>query len=155
MLGEFNADAGTDNVYLSTVVHEANTAGYLGAQREAFESGNPDTLAAAFESSGVLRPTQDNGNTVNIPQAAKRLAGGQFMAYYIRAVAYRAVQDERSLEIYRARESANPRPESEAKIGTRLDPSELLADLRDKSRTPWTFAVLPEVSSGLSVRLVD
>jgi hypothetical protein len=55
-----------------------------------------------------------------------------------------------TVEIYRARESSWSRPESEMKIGTKINAIELLNDLRGSvGEEP---KILPEVNSGLSVK---
>jgi hypothetical protein len=54
------------------------------------------------------------------------------------------------VEVYRARQSRQARPESELMIGMKLDPTELLADLRDSiGELPKN---LPDIYSGLSVK---
>jgi hypothetical protein len=153
MLSELDADVSAGNVYESAVLDSSRRAEYIASQRRAFESGDPDTLANDLAAHGLFLERQANGSSVNVPAAATRLAGGQFGAYYVRAVALRAIEGGQNLEIYRARPSSNPRPGSEAKIGQRLDPAVLLADLQDNSSSPGNFAVLPEVNSGLLVRL--
>lgn len=153
MLSEFEADVSADIVYESAVLDSSRRAEYIAAQRRAFESGDPDTLANDLAAYGLFLERQSNGSRVNVPAASIRLAGGQFGAYYVRAVALRAIESGRTLEIYRARPSSNPRPESEAKIGQHVDPAALLRDLQDNSRSPGNFGVLPEVNSGLLVRL--
>ncbi|WP_314453537.1 hypothetical protein [uncultured Microbacterium sp.] len=154
MLEEFESDAARGAVLPSAVVTPGREAEYLDAQRQAFAQHDPDWLAEKIEFSGMLATQQANGARVNATAAAKRLAAGQFGAYYARAVGGRAVDEGRAIEVYRARHSANPRAGSDAKIGTRPDPAALLADLRDNSTTPGSFAILPEVGSGISVKLV-
>lgn len=110
-------------------------------------------MASAILASGMILDRQSNGSRVNKPDAAARLSGGQFGAYYLRAVASRALDEEREIQIYRARPSANPRPESDAKVGQRPSASELLDDLRSNSSTA-NFSILPEVRSGLLAQLV-
>lgn len=155
MLDEFDNDRRVDAVFPSKVVEAARTADYLDAHRDAFASGTPESFAAGVRGSGMLRERQDNGNRVNPDSASSRIADGQFNVYYTRAVAARAAEVGGEVEIYRARPSSNPRPESEARIGTRLNAEALLTDLRDNSTAPGNFSVLPEVNSGLSVRLID
>jgi hypothetical protein len=153
MLDELETDVIAGVVLESRVIDPGLFDKYLDMQRVAFATGNPDSLAADILASGILLDRQANGNRVNHEAAAKRLAGGQFGAYYSRAVGIVAEDGADEVEIYRARHSTNPRVESELKIGTRLDAARLVADLRANSSTA-EFLVLPEVNSGLLVRLI-
>ncbi len=154
MRDEFESDVAGGLVFPSAVVSPGREDDYLDAQRRAFAANDPDWLADEIETSGMLATHQANGARVNPAAAARRLAAGQFGAYYARAVSGRALDEGRAIEVYRARHSASPRPGSDAKIGSRPDPADLLADLRNNSTMPGNFAVLPEVNSGISVKLV-
>lgn len=154
MLEEFESDVRGSTVFTSAIVDSARTADYLDLQRRALAEGTPDSLAADFVASSLLNEHQANGAKVNQSSAASRLAGGQFGVYYARAVCARAVDEDREIEIYRARESSQHRPGSDAKIGTKPDPEALLQDLRENSTEPRAFSILPEVNSGITVRLI-
>jgi len=153
MLAEFEADVEDGLVYFSSVVDRSRSAEYMDAHRQAFLSGNPETFATKLAASDMFLPTQSNGHRVNVTSASQRLAGGQFNAYFIRALAAKAIDLGFGLEVYRARESSSRRSSSDALIGTSLSPEDLLQDLRAQSTDPGGFSVLPEVSSGLSVKL--
>jgi hypothetical protein len=155
MLTEFENDVLESRVCPSKVVNPSWTVDYLDAHRNAFANGDPSSFAEEIASSGMLQSHQANGNRVNARSASERLAGGQFGAYYARAVAAQAADTGARVQVYRARPSSQSRPSSEAKIGQELDAAELLDDLRRNSTTPGDFAVLPEVGSGLSVRLMS
>ena len=63
--------------------------------------------------------------------------------------------ENKEIEVCRVRESARPRPESECKIGERVDATMLLEDLRNNPGQN-TFSGIPGgVNSGLSVKLID
>jgi hypothetical protein len=155
MLAEFDSDVSDGTLYESAVVRASRTADYVDAQRRALESGDPETLAVDIATSGMLESVQANGNRVNAEAASKRLSAGQYGAYYARAVSARAVDEGTQVVVYRARESSNPRPGSDAKVGMVLSPVELLADLRSNSSSPAGFSVLPEVNSGITVQLIQ
>jgi hypothetical protein len=109
-------------------------------------------LLVDFES----RRTRSGGQTTaRLPQmAARMLAESDFNRYYMRGVAQRALDEDRQVvEVYRARLSMEPRPESAEMEGRRLPAREVLEYLRG-SREPGTFLPLARPNSGLSVRLV-
>jgi hypothetical protein len=153
MLEEFDTDVEAGLVYKSAVIEVSRMPDYIAAQRQAYADGDPGTLATAILNSGMLRSHQSNGAAVNAIAAASRVAGGQFGVYYARGVAAKALLTGRDIVIYRARSSSSPRPESEALVGRRLDATRLLGDLRVHASDPGAFSVLPQVNSGLSVRL--
>lgn len=63
--------------------------------------------------------------------AAIILAQSEFNRFYIRGLCLRAINENiDTLKIYRARESSQKRPKSEAKIGTCINARELLEDIR-------------------------
>ncbi len=100
-----------------------------------------------YERNGKLHTRKMN---IRAPQT---LAEGEFNRYYIRGLCAKVCADGGGMvEVYRARESSWARPESEALIGRRIDAAELLEDLR--THTGEAPTLLPEVNSGLSVRLV-
>ena len=72
----------------------------------------------------------------------------------MRGAALRALQEGRELEVYRARLSLEPRPESAELEGHRLSPQEVLDQLRGLSGPDPMVPRLGRVNSGLSVRLV-
>lgn len=104
-----------------------------------------------------LRRTRSGGQTTaKIPEMATRmLAEGDFNRYYMRGVCLRAIEEGRQVvEVYRARLSLEPRPESSGLEGTRLSAREALAQLRGLTRDEPVVAPLGRPNSGLSVRLV-
>src|SRR5207253_8262583 len=75
------------------------------------------------------RRTRSGGTTTaRIPQmAARLLAEGDFNRYYMRGVARHAIDESRPiLEVYRARLSIEPRPESAQMEGSRVAATEVL-----------------------------
>ena len=103
------------------------------------------------------RRTRSGGTTTaKVPQmAARLLAEGDFNRYYMRGVARRAIDESRQiLEVYRARLSIEPRPESAQVEGSRVAASEVLDHLRGPPSENPAVAPLGRTNSGLSVRLV-
>ena len=103
------------------------------------------------------RRTRSGGTTTaRVPQmAARMLAEGDFNRYYMRGLAVRSIEEGRQvLEVYRARLSLEPRPESAVLEGTRVSAAEVLNHLRGPLSADPTVAPLGRTNSGLSVRLV-
>jgi hypothetical protein len=87
--------------------------------------------------------------------APRMLAEGDFNRYYMRGVALRAIEEGRQVvEVYRARLSLEPRPESAELEGQRLPAREVLDYLRGQRVEDAATARLGRPNSGLSIRLV-
>lgn len=153
MLEEFESDVESGRVYVSARALPGTVSAYLDAQRVAFSGGDTDSLSDALVGSGIFAAHQKDGKAVNVAAAAAALGDGQFIAYYVRAVCRRAIDEDREVEVFRGQSTTEHRAESEAAIGARRDPSELLSESRAYSLEPWKFSV-GKVNSGLAVKLV-
>ena len=103
------------------------------------------------------RTTRSGGQTTaKVPEmAARMLAEGDFNRYYMRGVALRAIDEDRQVvEVYRARLSLEPRPESAELEGHRLPAREVLDYLRGQRVEDPSIVRLGRPNSGLSIRLV-
>ena len=102
-----------------------------------------------------LRQTPSGAQTTaKLPGMAPRLlAEGDFNRYYMRGVALRAIQEGKDVEVYRARLSLEPRPDSSELEGHRLTARELLDQLRGVTPFDPSTPRLGRVNSGLSIRL--
>lgn len=103
------------------------------------------------------RRTRSGGTTASkIPRVAPRvLAEGDFNRYYMRGVALRAIEEGRQIvEVYRARLSVEPRPESAELDGRRLPATDVLGHLRGEGSQDPGAGLLGRTNSGLSARLV-
>ena len=79
---------------------------------------------------------------------------GEFNVFYCRGLCRRAVAEGiPRLEVYRARNSLNPRRESEAAIGFLVEPEVILIDLRNTHGTQPTFGLPPGPNTGLTLRI--
>lgn len=154
MLEEFESDAGSGRVYASKRARPGTESTYHDAQRTAFAGGDADSLNHALATSDIFAPRQSDGKVVNVLAAAEALGDGQFVAYYVRAICRRALDEAREIEVYRGQATAVHRSESDALIGSRPDPAALLAELRDASLEPWRFGAVGKVNSGLAIKLV-
>ena len=82
------------------------------------------------------------------------MAEGEFNRFYVRGLCRRAIEDDiHGLIVYRAKAVAVPRPGSEEKIGTSVDPTAILADLRVAIGVEPALGMPPGPNSGLTVKL--
>lgn len=161
MLAELERDLKTDNLYLGKYLSAAGETEYPKLLREAIESGTDDSLAAALTAPGLFKSHYEkkkpSGGFTNakVPHTANRtLAEGEFNRFYLRGICLRALAEgTNSIEIYRARASSNPRTESEEMIGTRLNATVLLNDLRVNTGVDLALGLPPGPNSGLSGRV--
>jgi hypothetical protein len=158
MLDEANLHGAHATEYFGKRLTAAGQADWPDLLREAIREGTPESLGVALRVNGRLK-TREMSHRNGVPyekdvprNAAELLAEGEFNRYFCRALCLRAIAENRSLTVYRGRHSDNPRPESEAWIGKRVDPNALLNDLRENAGGEPAMG-LPSVNSGLTVRL--
>lgn len=159
MLEEIDAAARDGNLYFSKRFTPAGTAAWADLLREAAQDHTEHWLAYQLEVPGLMTGlegsgTPSGGYTIkHVPHtAAETLAEGQFNRYYILALCRRAAEENKlDVFIYRAKQVINPRPESEALIGTRLRAADLITQLRPV-RSSLNHQLL-KPNSGLSVHL--
>ena len=158
MIEEINLDVAGTGLYVSRYLNESGAERWEALTLEAASTGTDDSLAAELArgcmKAQVERQKPKGGYTlVKVPYTAPQtLAEAQFNMYYMRALATRALSKSRALLVYRAKYVEHPRPESEAMIGSRIDPRLVLDELRrTKGVDPSIRIPLP--NSGLSVRL--
>jgi hypothetical protein len=159
MADEIASDIASGALYLSPRLTPSGRRDYPKMLAAAAAKGSPDSLAA------ILRPlmaakemsTSKTGKPYekNVPvNAAESLAEGEFNRFYVRAVCLTALANGcQEVEVYRAKPVSTPRPESEARIGKRIDAAKLLADVRTTVRTDTALGVPAGPNSGLSAKL--
>ena len=159
MVSEIDADGEGGGFYLSNHLSGEGQETWPRLLREAAAEGNDDSLAQtlrnnrSFKTHYERRKPKGGYTTAAVPVTAPdTLAQSQFNMYYMRALALRAKSEGRTLTIYRARESNNPRPESEAMIGQQLNPDTVLEVLR-RTKGVEPDINIPMPNSGLSLRL--
>lgn len=161
MLSEIDLDVGNDALYKGGRLTDAGSASWETILRDACRTGNDATLAAALGAPGGTHlcatepnPRSPTGEPKAVPFTADvTMAEGEFNRFYIRALCVRAIDDGTDLEIYRARPSAKPDPQSEGRIGQTPDAAALLTDLRTNVGVATALGLPPHPNSGLSVRL--
>jgi len=157
MVEEFNSDIKSDNCYTSTRFHDVGKNCYLKIMPEHLSRGDDDSLAQALRNNDcfITHETDKNGREKRVPLTAPQtFAEGEFNRFYMRAVAIRALKGSNSIEVYRARNSENPHPDSETMVGRLIDAQVLLNDLRDCKGIETTLG-LPRPNSGLSIKLIS
>lgn len=145
---------------MSPRLNNKGRADYPGLLRTALTQGDDSSLAAELSAGGLLKTheTRKRGGktyTARVPSnAAETLAEGEFNRFYLRGLC-RFALDTRidHLIIYRAKQVREPRPESEARIGTKISPHLLLEDLRAHPGVDTALGLPPGPNSGLSARL--
>lgn len=86
--------------------------------------------------------------------APDTLAEGEFNRFYARGLCARAIADGiPDVEVYRGKQVQRPRPESQSKIGNRINVKALLEDLRKSQGVEPALGLPPGPNSGLTVRL--
>jgi hypothetical protein len=137
MNAELDFDEKDGGPYLSPRLSPGGADAYPRLLREAITSGNDQTLEVALAGPGMFNATETYERSGKIHerkmnrQAPQTLAEGEFNRYYIRGLCARLCGDGGgTVEVYRARSSSWSRPGSEALIGTRIDATQLLDDLR-------------------------
>lgn len=151
---EIEKDIQEDNFYLSERLNDEGKKVYKDLLVKSIEEGDEELFEKDLDINKYFNPTYPRqGKLVKTPvNAAKLLTQCEFNRYYIRAICLKALESgQNEVEVYRARQSSWSRPESGAKIGQKLRVEELILDLRNSvGKEP---KVLPEVNSGLSVKL--
>ena len=161
MTAEITFDEQRNALYTSKRFTMVGAAEYPAILKEAVTSGGDADLAAKLRIHGCFAETETRqlkGGKVSIAKvpatAPDTFAEGEFNRFYLRAICLAAIADGIDhVVVYRARHSENPRPESEALIGTRLDPKRLLEDLRSNVGVDTCLGLPPGPNSGLSARL--
>lgn len=159
MLSAIEEAEKTNNIYYSTRFNSNGNQRWLPLLKEAASQYNEHWLAYQLEANVLMKDfegaqTPSGGYTIkHVPHtAAETLAEGQFNRFYILGLCKRAsAEGITHLEIYRAKFSSEPRPESQALIGTKLSITEIESQLKVTNNSFRSFLVKP--NSGLSVRI--
>jgi hypothetical protein len=157
MVEEFKSDIKSDSCYTSTRFHQVGKDCYFQIMPGHLEKGSDDSLAQDLKANDCfnMHETDKNGKQKKVPVTAPQtFAEGEFNRFYMRALSVRSISEDFSIEVYRARYSENPSPESEAMIGKILNSEVLLRDLRDCKGIETTLG-LPRPNSGLSIKVAQ
>lgn len=161
MAQELSRDLVYGTLYLSPRLTPEGRAAYPVLLEEVLHWYDPEWLDDALRYSGYLvaleerRAGGDEPVQVHVPTtAAEMLATDEFNRYYMRGVCLRALAEGVGIvEVYRGRESVEPRAASQAMVGRQLSAAALLEDLRNWPDHPPVLGLPTGYNSGLSVRL--
>ncbi|HSL83080.1 MAG TPA: hypothetical protein VLF66_09900 [Thermoanaerobaculia bacterium] len=157
MVAEISKDIASESYYRSKVLTDAGHDAWPDLLRAAAASHDDDWLAEELQREGILlsdTTTKSGPKQVNIAAASARLAEGQFNRYYMQAICVVAMASgEDEVEIYRARESENPRSKSAELIGQRFPAIKILTNLRQSEGIETDFPLLAP-NSGVSIRRI-
>ncbi len=159
MLKAIEEGESTGNIYYSTRFNQNGNDQWLTLLKQAAQQFNEHWLAYQLESRGLMKDFESavkpsGGYTIkHIPHtSAETMAEGQFNRFYILGLCKRARAEAIThLEIYRAKERFDPRPESQALIGTFLLIDEIESQLKVTKASFKSQLVKP--NSGLCVKL--
>lgn len=154
MIREIEQDIADDVLVKSKRFTEVGSTGYPPLLRSAASEYNEAWLAKSL--TGSFNATEVSAGKVKTVRHDAHILFAQceFNRFYCRAICLYAVSNlGYGVRIYRARQSTNPRPQSETKIGKMLEAAVILNDLRSHLATDVEFG-LPEIASGLSLELV-
>lgn len=160
MLDELDRDVAANKLLESAWFTDVGRADWENLIKTAIQTGNDDSLAAELRLAGRLKiraerrkPTGGLTTYRLPPQAADIIAEGEFNRYYVRAICRQVIKEGcLKIQVYRAKEVAVPRPESEQKIGNTFDASVVLDDLRSSIGLEPALGIPSGPASGLSVQ---
>lgn len=161
MLEEIDMDVRNGTIYISNYLNPHGCDRWPQILREAAERGTDDTLARAIIQDRCLkdrverRKPKGGFTMAAVPVTAHQTMGeGEFNRYYTRGLCRRGIEEGiGALEVYRAKRVEVPRPDSERKIGTRVDPRAILDDLRKTQGVEPALGLPPGPNSGLTLRI--
>ncbi|KZD24146.1 hypothetical protein [Tardiphaga robiniae] len=162
MLEEIRADTQADKVYRSSYLTQSGQGNWPDLILVAAQTGNDDTLASSangqFNSTTQRKKPKGFGYyTAAVPvNAAQMLAESEFNRYFVRGLCLRAMDEGiPRLEVYRAKQVSQPRPESESKIGLLVDPQTVLIDVRasQSNGVETALGIPPGPGSGITIRI--
>jgi len=162
MIAELDLDIESGKLYISKRLTEAGAKEWPELLRVALLENNDDWLASQLQVRGLMRTTEQRRNPkggytdVRVPYTApETLAEGEFNRFYARGLcAHLIAIGETEVEVYRGKDVASPRHDSEEMIGCRLPATELLKDLRTSQGVDTALRLPPGPNSGLTVRIV-
>jgi hypothetical protein len=160
MIQELDFDIVNNSLYINPFLKKDSETLYLSLLHTALTIGNPESFAAAITANDLLIERHiytKEGREIEARVPATfnaTLAAGEFNRYFMRAVCLTALQQGKPVvEIYRAKAVGKPRQQTDDRLGHRIDPQVLLADLRQTNfENPSVFG-LGGPNSGLSIRI--
>ncbi|KPW31702.1 hypothetical protein ALP45_00730 [Pseudomonas coronafaciens pv. atropurpurea] len=161
MVKEVILDLDKETIYKSPRLSEEGIRLWPDTLKEAARNQSDVWLAGQIREHRFLKSHENRAKPsggftqAQIPVTAPdTLAEGEFNRFYIRGLCLKALAENIPYLIaYRARPSANPRAESEAIIGKKFNPQQLLNDLRATTGIDTVLGLPLGPNSGLSVTI--
>ena len=160
MLDELEHDVTSGKLYVSPRLSPSGVTRYPDLLRQTFATYNDDWLAAQLGAPGILNIYEmrtRNGKTfqAKVPvTAGETLAEGEFNRFYMRGLCQVGREDGKPIVVvYRAKQVAQPRAESETLIGQEFHVETLLVDLQTSQYCDAALGLPPGPNSGLSIRI--
>lgn len=157
MVAEISKDIASESYYRGKILTEMGQHAWPELLRDAAISHDDDWLTEELRREGMLlshTPTKRGPRRVNIEVDSAKLAQGQFNRYYMQAICVVAMAlGEDEVEIYRAKESSDPRSTSAELIGRRFPAIQILTELRQSGGIE-TGSGFVAPNSGISVRRI-
>lgn len=159
MLEELERDIANGSLYLSPRLNSTGQSKWAELLRKAIMSFDDDWLAdqlrVYMESHEESRTRSGEMKSKKVPVTApETLAEGEFNRFYARGLCARAIAEGISeVLVYRGKEVKQPRPESQARVGTRIAAKTLLEDLRKSQGVEPALGIPAGPNSGLTICL--
>lgn len=159
MLKKLEMDIVKGTLYISSRLNSKGQSIWAELLKEAIVDHNDDWLVTqlrgCIKSHEERRSRSGKITVAKVPVTApKTLAEGEFNRFYARGLCERAIAKGISeVIVYRGKQVQQPRPESQAMIGKRIDPTALLEDLRKSQGVEPALGIPPGPNSGLTVCL--
>ncbi|CQR08645.1 hypothetical protein [Yersinia mollaretii] len=160
MLNEIQYDKDKNNFHLSNFLTAEGRIMWPSLLEESIQFDDA-WLEREIQRRGILaqfypkrKPRSTEMTQAKVPYtAAQSLAEGEFNRLFARGLSARAISEGNEfVEVYRARHSENPRPESEAIIGKKFRPQDILEDLRNNPGVETALGIPSGVNSGITIK---
>jgi hypothetical protein len=161
MIEEISLDIANGALYVSPRLSARGKDDYPGLLTEAAENHDDAWLAIQLGAHARLNAREEqpkqHGHAVTTAMpadAAQIIAEDEFNRFYMRGLCAWVIENGLGhVEIYRARPVANPTPRARAKIGSRVSPASLLAELRAHPGVESALGVERATHCGLSIKM--
>lgn len=156
MLDEINHDISNKNLYYSKRFSQKGIDDYPDLLIKHVEDGDEVSLGDELNKGGRFNSMEQTARgPKKVPiNAHETLSEGEFNRFYTRALCLIAIETNKKLEVYRAKEVSSARSESHNKIGDIVDPQSVLKDLRANIGVDTALGLPSGPNSGLTVKLI-
>ena len=161
MLEELKKDVSDGTLYISPRLTEIGLGNWKVILEEAIRShddvwlGNKMRAENYIKSQEQRRKPKGGFTIANVPITAPEiLAEGEFNRFYARGLCLKAIKNGiPDVVVYRGKQVQQPRPESEAMLGKKINAHALLEDLRKSQGVEPALGIPPGPNSGLTICL--